>query len=254
MGDTRETGEKIAFFNQVVEAYLAGKRHVWAEPLDRDTIRALASGEIDGAIEAFRAAKNGDLSPVILKARMFRGAPSFQTTFARDAVGRLDRSRPLGVRLSVRLVDVFGAHHDDYLFTKGKAEEAAAESGMSDPARRRQTLYLPSTEDNPRAQRLPLVDIYGAEVNFSCIVAGVSPAALEARVREILAAEFGAALNPLMKSHSRAVFNKRVDVYDTFDDTPIAFNVLAAESGYLRDKAVGPIETRRARTDLVLGH
>lgn len=128
-------------------------------------------------------------------------------------------------------------------YTTAAAEHAARTLGTHFNCK---PFYLATDTDTgytATGYAMPLMPVYGAQATVSVVVAGTDPTDLAARIESVLEAEFGKDLGKNRKVKTRAVENRRVDVVDPHDNTPLAIGILAAEVPLVMNLK-GAVQTR----------
>lgn len=94
--------------------------------------------------------------------------------------------------------------------------------------------------EDPQAQRVPLMPIFGAQATLSFIVQGVDTDEVARRCEAMLRKEFGDALGRNMKVLARPVENRRVDVFTADGSrTPLAVGILSSEVSFVIGRGGG---------------
>lgn len=228
-------------FAQAAEAYLNDERDIHVQRLSFDDIARLASGQAPGLFEAYRTDDQGHLVPVSVTIEVDRhDRPRVNTTFAIDpATGRLDRSFPVGARLTIFVTETATDETDrTHLFTTKAAEKAAGFSTTPAASTTRKSLWLPldsevfTEESDGTVKEMPLAPFHGSRVSVSFVVEGLSPALVEDTVMTALHTMFGELLGSVVPVVTEPILDTRVDVFD-FYGAPVAVNILTAEAKML---------------------
>lgn len=152
---------------------------------------------------------------------------------------------PVGHGYQAEVRSTFGTVTQGTLFTSPEAEQSALlVRGHGEPSRTRLRFHV---GDAQAGTDLALAPVYGAQVTLSAVVKGIAPDVLAARVEQVLAAEFGDALSPLLKVRSRPVKDQRVDVTDPITGEVLALNILQAEVSVVMERARGGVQVTPAR-------
>jgi hypothetical protein len=143
---------------------------------------------------------------------------------------RADVEHPVGYKVSVGWVNMFGSQSGLTLFTSPEAEESARVlNGWAESEAGRLRLYV----TDAKAPKRPLTPVFGSQLSVGVVVEGVTPEELRERAERALQAEFGDALRPVRKVLTRLVKDARVNVYAMDDRELVATNVLDAETSYV---------------------
>lgn len=237
-----------AHFVAAAESYFAGQTEIQVRALSFSDLARIASGDAPLSFEAFRVNEDGEIVPVTVDVQRFRtGRALVNTTFAFDkSTGRLDRSRPLGVRMSAFITDADG-HGDTrgYLFTTKDAERAAVFGNGKTAKETRKSLWLPvdsevfNDDSTGKVTYKRLAKIHGTKVAAAFVVEGIAPSALEEKIRRFVAEEFGAAQGSVVSVETCPVLDKRVDVFHSITGEEIARGILADEIDLLPESETG---------------
>ena len=246
-----------AHFVAAAESYFNGETKIEVQALSFSDIARIASGDAPTSFDAFQANEDGNLVPVTVDVEMFRGERAkVNTTFAIDKnTGRLDRSKPVGARLTVFITEADGIGETrEHLFTTKAAEKAATVTASQKIARMdgrdayaakatRKSLWLTLDSDvfdndsTGKVARKTLAPIHGTKVAAAFVVEGIAPSALEEKIRRFVAEEFGAAQGSVVSVETRPVLDKRVDVFHPVTGEVVALNILADEIDLLAQDA-----------------
>ena len=204
-----------------------------------DVTELAASG---GQIDVYLVQnKTGAPEPVLVPAVLTvddplrRDHPIGRPVYPVDDRGRTDKTQPpLGLGVGVTVGTMFGSEISGTLHTTQAAENRAAAEFLTDRTMLRHTLALPADQ----GAHMSLVPVYGASINITAFVAGIDPQeALQVAQDALAAALPEHAHLTLRKAQSRAVENRRVNLFDSATGEALAIDVLEAEAFYVAGRS-----------------
>ena len=167
-------------------------------------------------------------------------SPKDEMTHPYEGKWVADKDTVAGHLVRMEAKSVFGTTHELRLFTTPEAEESARLlHGERRASEDRLDLYVEDSDADPAM----LMPIFGSEVTINATLKDLDPEEVKARVEKALAAEFGDALTKNTQVRTRPVKNRRVDVFDAVEHTPLAIGILVSETSLVMRGSHG-IETR----------